>query len=63
MIAGGCRDWAMITLAAEPGEFARTAIASVARHDRGIEAGDLLVAGIEGVREYMQVQTLTTFET
>jgi tocopherol cyclase len=50
VIAGVCRTWAMITLAAQPGGFARTEIAPVARHDSRIEAGDLLVAGIEGVR-------------
>jgi hypothetical protein len=50
VIAGVCRDWAMITLAAEPGGFARTTVAPVVRHDRGIEAGDVLVAGFDGVR-------------
>jgi tocopherol cyclase len=52
-LAGVCRDWAMITLAAEPGGFARTEIAPVARADAdrlGVEAGELLRAGPDGLR-------------
>jgi Tocopherol cyclase len=47
VIAGVCRDWAMITLAAQPGGFARTAIAAVAQADParlGVDAGPLLSA-------------------
>jgi Tocopherol cyclase len=48
VIAGVCRTWAMLTLAAEPGGFARTEIASVARADPrrlGVEAAAAPVAG------------------
>jgi Tocopherol cyclase len=55
-IAGVCRaadgPWAMITLAAEPGGFARTSIAPRARaqpETLGVDAGDLLSAGLDRV--------------
>jgi Tocopherol cyclase len=54
VIAGVCRapdgTWAMITLAAAPGGFARTAVAPAARHGSGIDAGGLLVGGLDGLR-------------
>ena len=56
-ICGLCRSpsgtWAMVTLAAEPGGFERTAIAPSAHGEPtglGVRAGDLLAAGPDGVR-------------
>jgi hypothetical protein len=51
VIAGVCRTWAMITLAAQPGGFACTQIAPVARASGlGVEAGALLRADPDGLR-------------
>ncbi len=53
VIAGVCRDWAMVTLAGEPGGFERTRIAepaSAAADGLGVVAGTLLRADAASLR-------------